>query len=253
MRRFSSALTSGRRSTPRTKLKMAALAPMPNASVSTTVIASPLVRPSERSATLRSPRNNSGFRLIVRYSLYRGVRPAAYFLPDSRSSLHKNPREILPVTNCQYAPQNCDNNRNQQARPVQEQVKQKNVHDYRAKKDEREWYVAVHQQQHAARKLNATDKEDVVRLEKYRHELACKSRRQRPHWDEVQEAIQPKHKEDQPKQNSGDQCGNFHWMLLFFFAIVANSAEESARAAAPRASTAQARAICPNTSGTKYG
>jgi hypothetical protein len=98
-------------------------------------------------------------------------------------------------------------------------VKQKNVHDYRAKKDEREWYVTVHQQQHAARKLNATDKEDVVRLEKYRHELACKSRRQWPHWDEVQESIQPKHKEDQPKQNACDQCSNFHWMFLFFLRL----------------------------------
>jgi len=37
---ISSAFTSGRRRTPRTKLKMAALAPIPSASVSTTVIAS---------------------------------------------------------------------------------------------------------------------------------------------------------------------------------------------------------------------
>src|SRR6266436_7796131 len=210
MRRFSSAFTSGRRRTPRTKLKMAALAPIPSASVSTTVIASPLARASERSATLRSLRNISGLKFMVRYSFDRGTAflSAAYFPLRplrSRSSLHKDPRKILPVTNCQYTPQNCDNNRNQQARPVQEQVKQKNVHDYRAKKDEREWYVAVHQQQHAARKLNATDKEDVVRLDKYRHELACKSRRQWPRWDEVQESIQPKHKENQPKQNACNQ------------------------------------------------
>src|SRR5260370_24166644 len=58
MRRFSSRLTSGRRSTPRTRVKMAALAPMPSASVSATVMARPLVRASERSATLKSRRND---------------------------------------------------------------------------------------------------------------------------------------------------------------------------------------------------
>src|SRR6266404_2517174 len=210
MRRFSSAFTSGRRSTPRTKLKMAALAPMPSASVSTTVIASPLVRPSERIATFRSFRNNSGLRLIARYSLNQIAAPrlaGSVFFPESplkKSVAQKSLRNIagdeLP-DGLAY----CDNNRNEQARPVQEQVKQKNVHDYRAKKDEREWHVAVHQQQHAARKLNATDKEDVVRLEKYRRELACKSRRQWPRWDEVQESIQPKHKENQPKQNACNQ------------------------------------------------
>src|SRR5271156_3085257 len=44
MRRFSSRLTSGRRRTPRTTLKMAALAPMPRARVRMTVMARPLVR-----------------------------------------------------------------------------------------------------------------------------------------------------------------------------------------------------------------
>jgi hypothetical protein len=41
-------LTSGRSSTPRTTLKMAALAPMPSASVMTTVTAMPFARSSER-------------------------------------------------------------------------------------------------------------------------------------------------------------------------------------------------------------
>src|SRR5260221_9877550 len=54
MRRSWSRLTSGRRSTPRTTLKMAALAPMPSASVSTTVKVSPLALTSERNANLRS-------------------------------------------------------------------------------------------------------------------------------------------------------------------------------------------------------
>src|SRR5438477_3970696 len=56
MRRFSSRLERGRRSTPRTTLKMAALAPMPSASVRITVMVRPLVRVRERAANLRSCR-----------------------------------------------------------------------------------------------------------------------------------------------------------------------------------------------------
>ncbi len=52
--RSSSRLTSGRRSTPRTTLKIAALAPMPSASVTTTVAARPLARRSERRANRMS-------------------------------------------------------------------------------------------------------------------------------------------------------------------------------------------------------
>ena len=52
--RLSSRLTSGLRRTPRTTLKIDALAPMPSASVRMTVADSPLARASERRANLRS-------------------------------------------------------------------------------------------------------------------------------------------------------------------------------------------------------
>src|SRR4051812_15979546 len=54
MRRFSSRLASGFSSTPLTTLKMAALAPIPSASVRTTGIASPLTRGRERRAKRRA-------------------------------------------------------------------------------------------------------------------------------------------------------------------------------------------------------
>src|SRR5271154_2403213 len=44
---------------------MAAFAPIPSARVSTTVIASPLVRPSERSATFKSRRIKSNLNIVV--------------------------------------------------------------------------------------------------------------------------------------------------------------------------------------------
>src|SRR5262245_45408908 len=54
MRRSSSRLARGLSSTPRTTLKMAALAPIPRASVVTTVSASPLARSRDRNAYFRS-------------------------------------------------------------------------------------------------------------------------------------------------------------------------------------------------------
>src|SRR5712691_2708820 len=54
MRRSSSLLTSGRRRTPRTTLKIAALAPMPSARVRMTVVASPFTRANDRNANLKS-------------------------------------------------------------------------------------------------------------------------------------------------------------------------------------------------------
>src|SRR5882724_7480277 len=64
MRRFSSRLTSGRSRTPRTRLKMAALAPMPSASVATTVMVSPFVRANERAA------NFTSFRKVMQSLLF---------------------------------------------------------------------------------------------------------------------------------------------------------------------------------------
>src|SRR5271169_2050496 len=72
MRRFSSRLTRGRRSTPRTTLKMAALAPMPRARVRMTVMARPLVRARERRATFRSRMRTSNFSIVVRPPGYFG-------------------------------------------------------------------------------------------------------------------------------------------------------------------------------------
>src|SRR6266403_3371518 len=58
MSRFSSRFTSGLSSTPRTSVKIAALAPMPSASVRITMVASPLLRISEWNADLRSRKND---------------------------------------------------------------------------------------------------------------------------------------------------------------------------------------------------
>jgi len=59
------------------------------------------------------------------------------------------------------------------------------------------WNVAADQQKRAAGHLKGSDKVEVMRLHHYSNVLAWKPRGHRPHWDEMQETVQPKHKENQ--------------------------------------------------------
>ena len=59
MSRSSSRLTRGRNSTARTRLNIAALAPIPMASVSTTVMVRPFERARERAPTFSSLRKDT--------------------------------------------------------------------------------------------------------------------------------------------------------------------------------------------------
>src|SRR6185295_6577019 len=75
MSRLSSRLTSGRMRTPRTTLKIDALAPIPRASGRTTVADSPLARLRERSANLRSCRRVIVVPLHVGCGIVYGIAP----------------------------------------------------------------------------------------------------------------------------------------------------------------------------------
>src|ERR1700733_8726370 len=66
MSRLSSRLTRGRNSTARTRLNIAALAPIPRARVATTVAVRPFARARERAPTFSSPRKDRMFS-IIRY------------------------------------------------------------------------------------------------------------------------------------------------------------------------------------------
>lgn len=60
------------------------------------------------------------------------------------------------------SPQNYDKNRQWQTAPIHEKMKEKDVHDHRAKKHKRQRHVAVHQQKHATRDLKRTYNEHVM-------------------------------------------------------------------------------------------
>jgi hypothetical protein len=63
------------------------------------------------------------------------------------------------VTESDNYPQECDGGRQWQAIRIHEEMKEHNVYNHRAKQDERQWHVAVDQQQYAPSELNRGDHE----------------------------------------------------------------------------------------------
>src|SRR4051794_26373751 len=88
MRRSSSRLFSGRKSTPRTRAKIAAFAPMPSARVRITVTVRPLARPRERRAYFRSPAKSRMASNIMMFPSEYGARAVynsmSYVRPGNR-------------------------------------------------------------------------------------------------------------------------------------------------------------------------
>lgn len=60
---------------------------------------------------------------------------------------------MLAVAEEENCPQNHNHYGQRQTAPVHEQMKEKDVHNHWAEKDQRERHVAIHEQQHAAREL----------------------------------------------------------------------------------------------------
>jgi hypothetical protein len=105
------------------------------------------------------------------------------------SPLHKQPREVLTLTEGYYSPKNRDDDRERRACMVQQQMVEKNVYDHWAKKCERERHVAINQQECATSELKGADEEHIVGLNEHGCELARQSGWHHSHRDEIQETV----------------------------------------------------------------
>src|ERR1041384_649810 len=94
MSRSSSRLASGRSSTPRTTLKMAALAPMPRASVTATVIQRARARAKERTAILKSRKKDIGPPTIRLQWEFTSISPGW----DQRAAFQRSPKSLKRST-----------------------------------------------------------------------------------------------------------------------------------------------------------
>ena len=113
--------------------------------------------------------------------------------------MDKNAGEVLAVVKEENSPQNHNHDGQRQTAPIHEQMKEKDVHNHRAKKDQGERHVAIHEQQRAARDLNRRDYKNEMRSKERTHKLAGGSWRQRLRRNEMQETIQPKYEKGKAK------------------------------------------------------
>ncbi len=64
---------------------------------------------------------------------------------------------------------------------------------------------------HAADDLDSGDQIEVVGGKERGHELTRGAGRQGRLGKEIQETVEAEESEDQAEENTGDQCGDFHW------------------------------------------
>src|ERR1700682_4648546 len=93
-------------------------------------------------------------------------------------------------------------------------VENKNVDDHRRQHGHRQRHVTVDQQKYRCDDLKRKDHPQVMRGIEGTHELSRNAPR-RGKWNEVQEAVQAKNKEDHARQISGDCGSGFHNRFSF--------------------------------------
>ena len=101
-----------------------------------------------------------------------------------------------------------DESQRQTARKHQD-VNEQNVDDDRSEQGQREWDVAIDQEQDRRNDLEQKYRDQIVRDEKRADELTGGSRRRRS-GNEVKEAVQSEDEKDETEQETGNDNGGFH-------------------------------------------
>jgi hypothetical protein len=101
-----------------------------------------------------------------------------------------------------------DESQRQTARKHQ-YVNEQNVDDDRSKQRQREWDVAIDQEQYSRNDLEQKYRDQIMRDKERPDELASRSGRRRA-WNEVEEAIESEDQEDEAEKETGDDRSNVH-------------------------------------------
>src|SRR5207249_11793899 len=88
-------------------------------------------------------------------------------------------------------------------------VNEQNVDDDRSEQRQREWDVAINQEQDRRNNLEQKYRDEIMGDKERPDELAGRSGRRRA-GNEVEEAIQSKDEKDETKKETGDDSNNFH-------------------------------------------
>ena len=93
-------------------------------------------------------------------------------------------------------------------------MEEQNVDDDRSEQGQREWDVAIDQEQDCRNDLEQKYRDQIVRDEKRADELAGRSGGRRA-GNEVEEAVQSEDEKDEAKEETGDDNGGFHVKIVY--------------------------------------
>jgi preprotein translocase subunit SecF len=92
-------------------------------------------------------------------------------------------------------------------------VNEQNIDDDRSEQRQREWDVAINQEQDRRNDLEQKYRDQIMGDKERPDELASRSRRRRA-GNEVEEAVESEDQEDKAEQETGDDRSNFHGNIL---------------------------------------
>jgi len=118
------------------------------------------------------------------------------------------------VTPEQEQPKDRDDDGQPQARAVEENVEEQDVHDDRTKERKTQWNVTSDQQQQTANDLQQAHNVNIMALHERFAEVSGHGRRRRGHRDEMQKDVRAENDEHESKQNADNDGGDFHGAMM---------------------------------------
>src|SRR5437899_8401371 len=106
-------------------------------------------------------------------------------------------------------PKHRDDESQRQTARKHQYVNEQNVDDDWSEQRQREWDVAINQEQDRRNDLEQKYRDQIMGNEERPDELAGRSGRRRA-GNKVEEAIQSKDEKDESKKETGDESNNFH-------------------------------------------
>src|SRR5205814_2784149 len=106
-------------------------------------------------------------------------------------------------------PQHGHDESQRQTAPKHQYVNEQNVDDDRSEQRQREWDVAINQEQDRRNNLEQKYRDQIMGDKERPDELAGRSGRRRA-GNEVEETVQPEDEKDESKKETGDDSNNFH-------------------------------------------
>ena len=131
----------------------------------------------------------------------------------SWDALLEEPNERKADTQKDDDPQHGHDESQRQTARKHQYVNKQNIDDDRSEQRQREWDVAINQEQDRRNDLEQKYRNQIMGDKEGPDELASRSGRQR-RGNEVEEAVQSKDEKDESKEETGDDSNNFHVSLF---------------------------------------